>query len=472
MRALSLAVLFLVLAGPADAAVVWVETYTVQGSHDSVDSFASVAVRGGDEVDRPVLEFRSDGTVRVSDPVGVTTGPGCAAIDGTSASCRSDLQMDTFSVNGGEGDDVLTWPTHEPLAHQPFGILRGGAGNDTVTAEGLQTEPFEVVEPQLVGDAGDDVLLGSDTDDELYGGPGRDVLRGGGGGDRLFGGGDGDSLVGGPDNDILNGDGHRPAAADLLDGGDGIDTLSYRGATTAATVNLALQGSGGAGRGDVLSGFEAAEGGSGDDVLRGDAGDNILDGGRGDDRVVGRGGDDTLRGGAGAPVLFGGGGDDQLDASGQGARLYGGAGDDVLAPSGYSERPAPGVRVRCGSGDDEIRYPPRGTFVGDCEMWSVGDYDILLNKIPAVAGSFEPLGSGAPCRVGLALVDVRDGQTLAAGQLDHLGHHRRDHTTLRLTAAGRTFVRRTGRHRVQLRVSDGYRCRGRLSAVGAVTVLL
>jgi Ca2+-binding RTX toxin-like protein len=60
-----------------------------------------------------------------------------------------------FSVDGGDGDDVII----------------GGAGNDT-----------------LLGGAGDDVILGNDGDDTLDGGDGEDVLVGGAGTDVLLNG--------------------------------------------------------------------------------------------------------------------------------------------------------------------------------------------------------------------------------------------------------------------------------------------
>jgi Ca2+-binding RTX toxin-like protein len=89
----------------------------------------------------------------------------------------------------------------------------------------------------------------------------------------------------------------------MIDGSDGIDTVSYSASTAAVTVDLLLgsaQVSGGSASGDLLARVEAVVGSSHADVLAGDQSANQLDGGAGDDTVEGRGGADTLVGGAGS----------------------------------------------------------------------------------------------------------------------------------------------------------------------------
>src|SRR5882672_6595948 len=63
-----------------------------------------------------------------------------------------------------------------------------------------------------------------------------------------------------------------------------------------------------------------AVGGSGDDLIFGNAGNNHLDGVGGHDALVGSDGNDQLAGGAGRDLLLGGAGNDGLE---------GGAGNDV-----------------------------------------------------------------------------------------------------------------------------------------------
>ncbi|MGL4963132.1 MAG: calcium-binding protein, partial [Inquilinus sp.] len=92
--------------------------------------------------------------------------------------------------------------------------------------------------------------------------------------------------------------------ADALQGGDGIDTVTY--AASAAGITLSLTtgtATGGDAEGDTFSGIETIVGSAFADAISGDAGANVLDGGAGDDTLSGRGGADTLQGGAGIDTV-------------------------------------------------------------------------------------------------------------------------------------------------------------------------
>lgn len=111
---------------------------------------------------------------------------------------------------------------------------------------------------------------------------------------------------------------------DVLTGGDGVDTISYRSATSTAstavdvvgpptpnltgvTVSLAIaeaQNTINAGW-DFLSGFENVLGSGFDDTITGNDVANVLDGGLGNDTLNGGGGNDTLVGGLGNDILQG-----------------------------------------------------------------------------------------------------------------------------------------------------------------------
>jgi Ca2+-binding RTX toxin-like protein len=95
----------------------------------------------------------------------------------------------------------------------------------------------------------------------------------------------------GPDRLIAN------ALDNVLDGGAGIDTASWRYAAAAVTVSLATtaaQATGGSGR-DALRRIENLTGSSFADRLTGNAGANRLDGGGGADTLVGGDGNDVYR---------------------------------------------------------------------------------------------------------------------------------------------------------------------------------
>jgi serralysin len=83
--------------------------------------------------------------------------------------------------------------------------------------------------------------------------------------------------------------------------------------------------------GDARSLIENAIGGSGHDVIKGNAANNVLTGNGGNDQLFGLGGDDTLNGGNGADVLNGGAGSDNLRGGGGNDVLKGGEGFDTLA---------------------------------------------------------------------------------------------------------------------------------------------
>lgn len=147
------------------------------------------------------------------------------------------------------------------------------------------------------------------------------------------------------------GDGDDPAApsSDVLDGGAGVDSVSYAQRDTPVVVDLADPGPDGApGEGDELLGVESVTGGTAADVLVGDGGRNslyaaggsstsssgdVLRGNGGDDLLAGAGGDDSLMAGTGTDRLGGGGGAD---------RLLGGAGaDERVRSAGAAASPGP-----------------------------------------------------------------------------------------------------------------------------------
>ena len=90
-------------------------------------------------------------------------------------------------------------------------ILNGGVGNDT-----------------LDGNSGNDTLNGNDGNDILWGEDGNDILNGGNGNDTLWGDSGYDILNGGAGNDILNG-GDRGKDRYLFQRGHGQDTINDTG---------------------------------------------------------------------------------------------------------------------------------------------------------------------------------------------------------------------------------------------------
>ena len=84
------------------------------------------------------------------------------------------------------------------------------------------------------------------------------------------------------------------AADNVLDGGAGVDTVSYRD-TNGVTVDLSLTTAQNTGLGnDTLVNFENVLTGSGNDTITGNAGDNVFYEGGGNDIYDGGAGSDTV----------------------------------------------------------------------------------------------------------------------------------------------------------------------------------
>jgi hypothetical protein len=327
-----------------------------------------------------------------------------------------------------DGDDSLTAPN---------GGVHGGPGNDVLRIGGLAD-----------GGPGDDVLHGRGGNDRLDGGGGRDVLRGAGGDDYLSDG-DRDYVVGG-------------IGPDVLDGGTGLDLVSYSPRGARLVIDLRRRGGqGGPGEGDTLRSVESVVDGGGlePSILTGDGGPNGLD-------VF-----------ADHSVARGLGGDDYLTAwSERRDVLSAGAGDDILERSDY---PA-GVpdTLSCGSGRDEVYLAQdhESQFVPpDCE-W-VRDADEASNRYHLLGPLQRADAAVMRLTMGECLTDFGDctlvwalrrevghgagsSGPLLAKQVEHVRRNRRGHLiALRLTRAGRALV---ARHR-SVRARFGFLGGGRVN---------
>ncbi len=92
-----------------------------------------------------------------------------------------------------------------------------------------------------------------------------------------------------------------------------------------------------------------ADGGAGNDVLIGGAGNDTLKGGRGNDLIFGGAGNDTLKGGRGDDMIFGGCGNDKIKGGRGDDCLFGGAGNDKIKGGRGNDV------IFGGAGDDNIK---------------------------------------------------------------------------------------------------------------------
>ena len=255
-------------------------------------------------------------------------------------------------ASGLDGNDTIS--LDEANGALPLANLLGGNGNDTLTGgSGGDT---------LKGQAGDDTLLGSGDSDVLLGGPDNDTLRGGDGDDQLFGEGGNDRMVWNPGDDT-----------DLNEGGDGTDTVEVNGGSgseaftvtangtrvrfdranpapfsldTGTTENLVLNANGGDDSFSATGNLAAliritADGGVGNDTIRGSNGADQLLGGDGNDFVDGQQGNDGVSLGAGDDTFLWDPGDGNDTVEGQ-------AGRDIMRFNGSAVNEVFGISASAG----------------------------------------------------------------------------------------------------------------------------
>ena len=231
------------------------DSYTVDNSGDFIDE------TGGSGIDivNTSMTFSLADAVHVKGDVENPTLMGTSGINGTGNALDN-------AITGNGGANILA-------RLGGADILDGGAGVDTVTyaASSAGVNVSLMTSAGSVGDAEGDTLINIEK------------------------------LTGSAFDDTLEGDG----AANVLNGGTGIDTVSYEHAVAGVTVNLATTGAqaGGAGS-DTLSGFENLTGSQFDDILSGTSGANTIVGGAGNDKITGGGGSDILVGGAGTDTFI------------------------------------------------------------------------------------------------------------------------------------------------------------------------
>lgn len=233
------------------------------------------------------------------------------------------------TLNGFSGDDTLIGGTGADK-------LDGGVGIDTASyadSTAAVNVNIGIATAQSGGSAAGDTLIsieniiGSAYGDTLKGNSAGNVITGGAGADKIDGstgtdtvsyatsaagvnvnlgittaqsGGDaaGDTLIsieniiGSPLNDSFI----SSSVANKLDGGAGIDTVSYASSTAAVNVNLGVTTAktGGYAAGDTLISIENIIGSPLNDTLTGSSVANIISGGAGADKIDGGSGVDTV----------------------------------------------------------------------------------------------------------------------------------------------------------------------------------
>ncbi|MFK7762711.1 MAG: hypothetical protein AB8B62_05580 [Roseobacter sp.] len=347
-------------------------------------------------------------------------------ISGTNSKDSIDASAATDAVllNTNDGDDTAIGGAGNDTLYAAVGDdnLQGGAGDDSLSGGGG--------DDTLTGGIGDDTLEGDAGNDDLQGGAGADsfVVSDGFGNDTIAGGDDNDQIdlsgLTGPVTVTFTGD----ESGEITDGSDTItfseiehlilsdqDNHVDGSASTKVSISTGsgddtiIGGDGGLGRGDLidggdgndsisgLGGLDTLYGGDGNDTIDGGDWDDLIDGGDGDDVIeagdeASVGDDDTIYGGAGNDTitssevasqsndaLYGEEGDDHISVAGGDANtLSGGSGDDTL-------QSASGADVLSG-GDDADTFIVQDGFGADTIKGGEGGTDDDVIDLSGLSG--------------------------------------------------------------------------------------
>ena len=359
-------------------------------------------VRGSEYADRL---FGDDGDNRIEGNLGDDLVVGNAGSDTMIGGAGIDT-LDYSQEGGTSGIMLALNLPSDPGNHDSYGdvdyvtgfeVIIGTSRGDTI--RGDETNNY------FYGGAGSDTLAGRSGNDMLSGDAGQDIISGGDGNDILSGGSGADTVRGGLGDDLLIG---GEGGADVYYGDNGFDTISYAMVSTALLVDLRLASNQVTGAGpdaETLKTIENVIGGSGDDKLIGNGGNNwfsysggtdIFNGLAGQDtavfsyfdaavsvdltaadeartrdgvdlssgkwrtiaqltnieNVIGSDHDDRLTGDTGRNRLFGGGGNDTFDGGRGNDAMFGGEGDDR-----FVGRPGDGADLYDGgAGTDMLDY--------------------------------------------------------------------------------------------------------------------
>ncbi|QCO55847.1 hypothetical protein EOK75_08875 [Pseudorhodobacter turbinis] len=330
-------------------------------------------------------------TIYFSEIEKIVTTDWADLVDGRTSRVGADFEL-------GDGNDT---------AYGTFGddSISGGDGDDLIDSwAGLDT---------VYGGAGNDSVYGGDGADLLYGGDGTDEMQGWTGNDTLYGGAGDDTLQSWEGNEFLyGGDGAdtflitEKTGATTISGGEGgtdDDTLDFNDSSGTSGISATFSGNekgsfahtGGVGTGtfegiesvkgtefndeidasstnsgidiSTAAGDDTVIGGSGADLISGEAGNDSITSGLGDDTVYGGDGADWINAGTGADSVEGGLGNDSIYGGNDNDTLYGDEGND------YIEAGVGNDSVFGGTGDDVL-----SGAAGDDTLWGDEGNDSLI----------------------------------------------------------------------------------------------
>ena len=349
---------------------------------------------GGGGADTLVLEARDGDTARGGDGDDVfrfvAAGRYVSTVDVNRGRLDfpggSEFGAENGIVDGGSGNDTLvlggTIAQYWKGSRYVDDYGNGNFGLASIQVNGVETVRFadatvsfatlaaansELHPGVIEGTSGNDNLSGTTGNDNLLGLAGDDVLNGLSGDDFLSGGG----------------------GTDAFDGGAGFDVVDYGGDGASWSIDLSTGQASGAGITETLSSIEGVWGGTLADTLIGSSVANLFRGNEGDDTINAGGGDDVIeiRGDRdGYDAVDGGSGNDTIRAVANFATmgLRSVANVETITAAGFS-----GVTIRGSFGNDSLDFSGT-TLVGIGSIDAAGGNDTINGSASAdliMAGS-------------------------------------------------------------------------------------
>ncbi|SFJ41111.1 heparin lyase I family protein [Caulobacter sp. UNC279MFTsu5.1] len=258
-------------------------------------------------------------------------------------------------------DTVIAKPAASPAASSSSSSSSSIAHVDSVVV----SAPPEPAHAVVSGTANADTLTSASKTDILHGEAGNDLLM------------------------AANG-------AYQLDGGAGVDTVSFKGLTSAIAVDLGVTTAQTTALGSMtFINIENLTGGSGADKLTGNDFANFLDGGLGNDFLYGKAGDDILHGGAGNDVLDGGLGRDTGDWSDVTTAIIGNEATGVVnTGDGFIDTVSSIEVWKLGSGSDTLVTQGASTVYAGAGNDTLSDSGAQANTFYGEAGDDRIDGMG------------------------------------------------------------------------------
>jgi VCBS repeat-containing protein len=314
-------------------------------SSGTIDMDGSIITYGGLEpiadnlsADVRTFNFGSADDVVTIEESGVN-GDSISRISSVSSSETVDFRTATSSiiVNLGAGNDTLT-ATGLDAAFAGTLTVDGQDGNEILDFTGLTTNVL------AFGGFGNDILIGGLGNDILFGDQGVDNIQGGDGNDFLYGGSGNDVLSGGAGNNSLNGQGGNFDL--ILETFEGTTVVTSNNMTFDTGTNLLIRienvnltGGANADSFDLslFDGLVTVNAGDGPDSIIGSEQSDIINGEGGDDVIIANGGNDVLTGGTGSDFIRGDLGNDVIDGGLGDDIILGGGGSDLITPGGGND---------------------------------------------------------------------------------------------------------------------------------------